>query len=417
MEKIKFSIIVPVYNTENYLSECLESIVSQQYSNYEVICVNDCSTDDSEIILKEYAIKYPQITYVNNGKNEGLSYSRNKAMKIAQGDYIWFVDSDDYIRQGAFSLLADRIKENEVDVLNFNYTDVMEDRTITPYRGNKFILSTSTISGFDWFVESIDKNMPIAFMGNRIFKKDFLRGKNITFYEKIVHEDNLFCVQALIQAEKILNIPDEIYIYRKRSNSITNSIPDENKLNSYVIILNELLYFWKNMSSTKALDQALSKYLKTIWSKIRQYRLYFPEYKQLSIGKPEVQFFYDILISMEHEPIWNYINFQEDDLKYMKSFDNRIIYGAGNVATEIVQYMEYHQMKITAIAVSDVKSNVKHVSVYEVKGIDTLLEYKDDGLVIVAVVKRNQPPIKEYLEKLGFSNVFFVDIECRKRGI
>lgn len=111
VESVKFSIIVPVYNVEKYLSRCLDSLLSQNYDNYEIICVNDGSPDKSADVLQMYREKFDNV-YVVNQQNQGLGGARNTGLKYASGDYIWFVDSDDWIEQDSLVLLNNYIIKN-----------------------------------------------------------------------------------------------------------------------------------------------------------------------------------------------------------------------------------------------------------------------------------------------------------------
>ena len=113
------SIIIPVYNVEKYLEECLDSILKQTYKNIEVICVNDGSTDNSLNILEKYAVKDNRFIVLNQS-NHGLSYSRNKGLKQARGKYIYYLDSDDYILPNTIKTLAENIEERDLEVLLFN---------------------------------------------------------------------------------------------------------------------------------------------------------------------------------------------------------------------------------------------------------------------------------------------------------
>ena len=114
---IKISVIVPVYNVENYLSQCLKSIINQTYKNLEIICVNDGSTDKSLMILKEYEKKDKRIKVINQN-NKGLAATKNVGMKIATGDYITFVDSDDYIDLNVYEKCIESIiKYNKPDIV------------------------------------------------------------------------------------------------------------------------------------------------------------------------------------------------------------------------------------------------------------------------------------------------------------
>lgn len=108
---MKISIIVPVYNVEQYLAECLESLVSQDMSDYEIICIEDCSEDNSMSILKEYAQKYSNIKIIRHTTNKGLSAARNSGIKAARGEYLQFVDSDDMLVKGACKKLYNNAKK------------------------------------------------------------------------------------------------------------------------------------------------------------------------------------------------------------------------------------------------------------------------------------------------------------------
>ena len=125
---MKFSIIVPVYNVEQYLAECLDSLLSQTYEDYEIICINDASTDKSYDILLEYSDNNKCIKVLNNDSNQGQSYSRNRGIKEAVGEYVLFVDSDDMLCPDALSILNETIEENEVEMVCYRYLVKLEGK-------------------------------------------------------------------------------------------------------------------------------------------------------------------------------------------------------------------------------------------------------------------------------------------------
>ena len=116
---VKVSVIIPVYNVEDYLKECLDSVLSQTLKDIEVICVDDCSTDDSLKILQEYANNDDRIKIIKNEKNSGQGFSRNEGIKKATGEYIGFVDSDDFIDLNLFEISFKKAKKLDLDVLLF----------------------------------------------------------------------------------------------------------------------------------------------------------------------------------------------------------------------------------------------------------------------------------------------------------
>lgn len=115
---IKISVIIPVYNVEEYLKECLDSVINQTLKEIEIICIDDCSTDSSYSILEEYAKKDSRIVLIKNKENMGVGYNRNIGIKEAKGEYIGFIDSDDYISEDYYENLYNTAKKYNSDVVN-----------------------------------------------------------------------------------------------------------------------------------------------------------------------------------------------------------------------------------------------------------------------------------------------------------
>ena len=119
MENIKISVVVPVYNAAKYLPRCLDSVLTQDYSNLEIICVNDGSTDESLSVLQVYAQKDERVKVLSQF-NQGAAAARNKGIKNASGDYISFIDADDFVAQGLYSYLVQNLQNDLVDIFMFN---------------------------------------------------------------------------------------------------------------------------------------------------------------------------------------------------------------------------------------------------------------------------------------------------------
>ena len=117
---MKISVIIPVYNVEKYLRQCLDSVINQTYKDLEIICVEDCSTDNSPQILQEYAQKDERIKILYNEKNSKLGPTRNNGLKVATGEYIHFLDSDDWLEPDAYEILVNHLSKcGQVDILHF----------------------------------------------------------------------------------------------------------------------------------------------------------------------------------------------------------------------------------------------------------------------------------------------------------
>ena len=408
---MKFSIIVPVYNVEKYLTECLESIISQIYLDYEVICINDASKDKSSKILLEYAERYEKITIINNTENRGLSYSRNVGLKAAVGEYIVFVDSDDYIKEDTLSKFARALENKSVDILNFNYDMLFEtvnnedERINPPY--NTFNIP---ISGQQWYCQSRKDRTYTPMACNKVFRRGFLLDNNLFFYESLLHEDELYAIQTLFHAKNVMNIEESLYVYRKRDNSITMSRQTTKRLDSFVVITYQTFLLWKKCESEEMKD-ILANHIKWFLTNVYQLLQIFPNHKILEMGGHDEQLFFDKLLLSKMELEYNFVHLNKKELDQIKKFEKRIIYGAGAVAKELLAYLCMNEIENMLVAVSNKKQNAKEILGCKIFQIDELLEHRNDALVIVAVANKIQNEIRDYLYKLGFQNVMLINTQ------
>lgn len=225
------SIIVPVYNMENYLSVCVDSILAQTYTNLEIILVNDGSKDSSAQICDEYAEKDTRIKVVHKA-NGGLSSARNAGMDIATGEYIGFVDSDDSIRPNFFEILYDNLlkTDSDVSVCRFlNCTTQEGDQTIAKQAENDLITFTSEESIINMF---IGKHF-VGHVCNKLFKAELV--KDIRFFEELKNfEDAPFSFAAILRSKKICFTEQRLYNYLMRQGSILRQGFNKNLLHALV---------------------------------------------------------------------------------------------------------------------------------------------------------------------------------------
>ena len=199
------SIIIPVYNVEAYLAECLDSIFNQFIDGCEVIIINDGSTDNSRQILTEYQIKYPKLVIIDQ-ENKGLSGARNTGIRNAQGEYLYFLDSDDYLLPNAIENVIQSIKSTDVEVIGFNALANGEKVYIPSFK-----VSDKPKIGIDFYVDFYKDNgfYPYCNVPVYVYRKLFLDRYNLTFKEGLYHEDILFSMFVFFYATKIsgFNIP------------------------------------------------------------------------------------------------------------------------------------------------------------------------------------------------------------------
>ena len=211
------SIIVPIYNVQDYLRECLDSILEQDLNSFEIILVNDGSTDDSGDIARSYAAKYSCFKLIEQ-ENQGLSVARNVGLQKARGDYVLFLDSDDYLLNSGVSKLLKKIDENQLDLIVGNYKQISDDGEL---KSNKFDEISSPFYGRSWFKERLKKHQhePAAWL--RIYRRSYLLENKLFFVPQLINEDLLFSIQLFCTDPKMMCLDIVFYYYRQRSGSIT----------------------------------------------------------------------------------------------------------------------------------------------------------------------------------------------------
>lgn len=262
----KISVIVPVYNTEKYLKTCLNSLINQTFPDVEIICINDGSTDGSAEILK----KYPQIKVITQ-KNKGLSEARNAGIEIAAGEYISFVDSDDWVDLDFFKKLYKSITKNNADIAcatikrrKNKYRVKYEEEKVYTDLEDKIRVCGLPESSYVW---------------NKLYKREVVINN---IFPPVYYEDMLWTPNVIKEANKIVTVPETTYYYRPNSSSIVKKCPSKKKQEDFYNAKKYLVHFFdenKIKLSEKERYITRNKYyfLGILWLKIKEYR-YNTEY-------------------------------------------------------------------------------------------------------------------------------------------
>lgn len=212
----KISVIVPIYNVEYYLEEALESMVNQTFlDEIEVLMIDDGSTDNSRYIIEKYALDYDNF-HAFHKENGGVSSARNYGLDVAKGEYIHFLDSDDYVMHDAYEKLYNFASSNEYDCITFDYVRFDSRKTWTiPIRDEIFKNLQKNIEDVNLYsYQKLSWDMLIA---NKLYKREFLEENNIKFYhENILHEDNLFNIEVYAKAGHVGALNEVFYCWRFR---------------------------------------------------------------------------------------------------------------------------------------------------------------------------------------------------------
>lgn len=266
---IFFSLIVPVYNVEQYIEKCLLSCIRQDNfhpSNYEVIVVNDGSPDNSEKIITKMIEKYSQhnIKLINR-TNGGLSAARNTGLVHAIGKYVWFIDSDDWIAPESLYCLHEKIRaHDDLEILTFKHRTVFPNGLMS----NESEVQNYECSGFEY----LDRNSFLSAWSS-IYSLNLLNKNNLTFKDGIIWEDSEFNLRVNGLSTKNYFYSKTLYYYLRRENSITTEENSFNMVNSRFILIDSVFEFYQKREITKQHLEIIYRHLaKTIIFAIAGFR-------------------------------------------------------------------------------------------------------------------------------------------------
>ena len=194
------SVIIPVYGVEKYIAQCLESVINQTYKNLEIIVINDGTKDRSAEIAKEYATKDSRIK-VYDFENGGLSVARNRGLEMATGDYISYIDSDDWIKKNMYETLLEAVMKNDADMVKCGIIEANNDKEYEITFSNTKIITNEKHEAFENYFNGILWTLA----WNGLYKRDL--AKKVKFPDNVVHEDNYSSGMFLYLAKKVLVIP------------------------------------------------------------------------------------------------------------------------------------------------------------------------------------------------------------------
>lgn len=240
------SVVVPVYNVKKYLKKCLDSLLAQTYKNLEIIVVDDGSTDGSEKIVDEYGRIYEKVK-VFHKKNGGLSSARNLGIKKAHGQWLMFIDSDDYIRHDCIYKLIELVTEDDIDIVTFNFESFSNDGSRlkhSPY------WPKGIITGFE-AIDDMFKNKRPAYICMSMFRTELFKKNKIKFPEGREFEDIATRVHLLYSAKKVIYTNEKVYYYLIRKQSITGDNMSDSRCQDFLKALDEIKVFLHDMKIDK----------------------------------------------------------------------------------------------------------------------------------------------------------------------
>jgi len=304
----KVSIIIPVYNVERYLPRCLDSVINQTYGDIEILCVNDGSTDNSGKILAKYQKLDSRIKIINR-ENGGLSVARNTALDCVTGDYILFVDSDDYVSSLLVEKSLENALKNDCDVVFFDYMSGSPDYSdAISFSTEDYLQYENKPFSIDSMEAESYKIIPCT-TWSKLYKTSFLKDNNIKFVENLYYEDFPFWAEVYTKAKRMTYLPIPLYYYNTgRKSSIMHQMGE--KTFDAIVVYDKVIQiiksggYWEKYKVPVNLLMAINASYK-FEQILPEYRLRF--YNELK------RFCYDIDYSAYEND--KYSNFEKDKMR------------------------------------------------------------------------------------------------------
>lgn len=398
----KVSVVIPVYNVEAYLAECLDSVVRQTHQDMEIICIDDASTDHSMDILQEFACKDERVIILQNTRNQRQAYARNRGLDKASGEYVLFVDSDDFIDQ---DLVAKTLSVADgVDVVCFDYKKV--DSVWFGKDEHLFLMDEGRYSAQDYFRQSVDRNSIVYSPCTKLYSRSFLLRENIRFIDGLLYEDVVFDFLCIMKAREIYCITDKLYEYRIRENSSMTKGIDGRNVADYFYIVCYLTQYYLEHHFDAGMETAIEKYIQAMYRCfVNTYRRYFSK-KDGYLLKSDISVdnyakLYGLVAGYEshYGLVQLHIAQQMEDIRKAARI---FVYGAGEVAREVIETLNRYDIAVDKIVVSEKKGNRNSILGNRVYEITECIGDREDCLVIVATDARFYPEIERTLSELGF---------------
>lgn len=395
------SIIVPVYNVERYLKTCMDSICEQNFADVQVICVDDCSTDASYQILKQYEKEYEAVEVYRNDTNMGLAYTRNTGLKYARGKYIVYVDSDDFLAQNSLASIYEHMECKNLDILFFDVEEFDEENhEMTDRRIRKH--SYTIASGIELIKDLIKNDEMFGCVWDAIYRREYLEENELTFINGILHEDIAYTFAAVLNARRASCLNQTVYYYRQRKGSILHN-PDYAKLlKGLTLTYSAMLLTWNDFLYRNECSDEISLYIMQYMDSIT--RLMRSRYRHIEITDKTdtvIQSFFGNFIFNKKKILQNY--FRPDDFELIEKMQNILIYGAGETAAEVIPILKECGIGIAGVYVTDASENVQRIYDIPIEHYKKINFNAQAQCMVIAVAETAQAEIVELLQQNHFS--------------
>ena len=400
---VDVSIIVAAYNTERYIARCINSILRQQIKNYEIVVVDDCSTDQTYSILKIMSEKNEQIRLFRNSNNRGAGYTKNKALGLCKGKYICFVDSDDWILDGSLKQVYELAEETQCDDVFYESISVYEDENEEIINDNVDVKIFQIYNrGICLFEKLVDERQVTVSAAHHFFRRSILNNK-ILFSENAVIDDWKFTAMLFNALGKTVVLGNAYYVYfHRKHGNITNKATQVSLIREFCNCAIEIYNNFNESDETyKRIKKKCFLYMmieiqNEIFSKKEGWEQQLNEIQEYISKNIEICNFFE-----KSRFLSQYGNVNMEILQKLNNKKKIYVYGAGRYGTDTMRIIEAYGIKVAAFIVSK-KKNVwkKDVPIFSVDEV----EGSEDSFFVVAVSDKYKKEIMDTLIRKGISN-------------
>ncbi len=404
-ETIKITVIIPVYNVEEYLETCLDSVICQTLTDIEIICVDDKSTDTSLDIINKYSQRDKRVKCIQNKQNHGLSFTRNVGIKAAKGEYIFFLDSDDEIVKDALEKLYKIAKTKNYQMVFFDFINLYESEQLEnslSYRDKDRTILEGESSGRELFIKCVEYGdmQPQAWL--KLYNRNFIIKNGLFFHEGILHEDIPYAVKAMFQADNVFFTGHKLYKWYHREKSITTAKTSIAHIQGRIKGIVEIIEFMNEIQISKREQLAVEKYMKLIISSAKEKIKEIENMDSLFENETKYKLFSNLLVNQRRE-----IKISETQRERIIKSKQILIYGAGRIAQRFMEEVRSWALEICGVIVSQGQGE-SYFYGYKVNEVDKVSDEMKSYMVVVAVSMIYHEEIDRTLRKLGFENIEYI---------
>lgn len=404
----KVSVIIPVYNVERYLARCLDSVINQTFTNIEIICIDDASTDGSLHILDEYAEKECRLKILRNIKNLGLGRVRNIGINMARGEYILFVDSDDWIAPLTLENLYDICHDNAIDIGYFDFACVYENATVeksvSKLDGKRKGSYDDIYNGIYFFDMTFkQKDDIIGLSVCALYRTKYLRENKIYFTQDFIHEDLFFSFKAVALAKRVRHFPVVCYFYYRNQYSITGKQPSTKNFLGVFVAYAYLVEFVIQQNFDTRYLACIDSYVNGVYRTMDKYFLLVKNIDELAIIQT-LPCSYQLLFKtyMQSKGHYYLSNIFSEAIENIRRYSYIIVYGAGRVGYDTVNVLQQYGISKILLVETANTSCSKQIRGVKVQNIYDLNCPKDESIVLLAATSKHKREMREVLDELGY---------------